>query len=357
MDLIKNKKVQIKMQAESYLVRCRQMQSTPGAYAFFDLKKNTVYRILVNHGKFNGNVRLWIATPKNKPILFHPKFFLRTRHKLEYSFNSGNFERVKIGLLFVNPALNNFYFLKDIKVEEINKPPPKRRLAILVPYRDRKIHMTKFVPYMNNYLKGFNYQIILVHQKNKKLFNRAALFNIGFDIIKGNFDYFCFHDVDLLPEAADYSFPKNPAHLSMYCSQFNYKRKDIFGGVTLFTKRQFLKINGFSNQFKGWGGEDDDLRVRVKRFYKPEYRPGKYKSLPHKHVGHTNPNYEKNVDLYEKRLEKPELSDKDGLSNIKDGRFKYRLLRVHQINNNGSLKLVDNITYKNGENFMVDVDF
>ena len=39
------------------------------------------------------------------------------------------------------------------------------------------------------------------------------------------------------------------------------------GGVVAFSKDQFEKVNGFSNQFWGWGGEDDDLAMRVRSFH------------------------------------------------------------------------------------------
>ena len=43
---------------------------------------------------------------------------------------------------------------------------------------------------------------------------------------------------------------------------FRLPYASIFGGVGSFTKEQFENINGFSNKFWGWGGEDDDLYRR-----------------------------------------------------------------------------------------------
>jgi N-terminal domain of galactosyltransferase len=36
----------------------------------------------------------------------------------------------------------------------------------------------------------------------------------------------------------------------------------LFGGVEAFKTEHFEQVNGFSNLFFGWGGEDDDLYQR-----------------------------------------------------------------------------------------------
>lgn len=39
---------------------------------------------------------------------------------------------------------------------------------------------------------------------------------------------------------------------------------DLFGGVIGMSRAHFQLVNGFSNMFWGWGGEDDDMASRVK---------------------------------------------------------------------------------------------
>lgn len=36
-----------------------------------------------------------------------------------------------------------------------------------------------------------------------------------------------------------------------------------FGGVSALTPDQYLKMNGFPNEYWGWGGEDDDIATRL----------------------------------------------------------------------------------------------
>lgn len=141
----------------------------------------------------------------------------------------------------------------------------KKKLAIIVPYRNRENHLKTFTSHMKSFLKDFDYEIIVVEQSDEKPFNRGKLLNIGAKYaIDNKFDYLCFHDVDMLPVDVDYSYPEHPTSLISELENreggifFNY-----FGGITLFTTEQFKSINGYSNNYWGWGYEDTDLFYRV----------------------------------------------------------------------------------------------
>ena len=43
-----------------------------------------------------------------------------------------------------------------------------------------------------------------------------------------------------------------------------HKFPNFFGAVTAISRAHFELLNGFSNQFWGWGGEDDDMEERIK---------------------------------------------------------------------------------------------
>jgi len=148
-----------------------------------------------------------------------------------------------------------------------------KKVGIIVPYRHRLLHLTKFKTYMPQYLRTKNipFEIIIVNQDDAKLFNRGMLLNIGFKYAQNlGCDYVIFHDVDLLPVGADYSYDDKPIHLAKKIQFHDDERKLIdkttfdkyFGGVTLFPIIDFIKVNGYSNKYWGWGYEDDDLLLR-----------------------------------------------------------------------------------------------
>ncbi|XP_037945433.1 beta-1,4-N-acetylgalactosaminyltransferase bre-4 isoform X2 [Teleopsis dalmanni] len=149
---------------------------------------------------------------------------------------------------------------------------PKHHVAIVVPFRDRYAHLSIFIRNIHPFLMRQNiaYRIFIVEQTNGKPFNRAAMMNIGFlEALKiYPWDCFIFHDVDLLPldERNIYSCPRQPRHMSVAIDTLNYRLpyRAIFGGVSAMTTEHFRKVNGFSNSYFGWGGEDDDMSNRLK---------------------------------------------------------------------------------------------
>ena len=197
-----------------------------------------------------------------------------------------------------------------------------KKLAIIVPERDRAEHMKIFVPFMQDLLdkENIDYRILIVTQDDSKPFNRAKLLNIGFDLAK-DCDWFAFHDIDMLPVDSDYSIVDGPTHLATMVEQFGYALPydGYFGGVTLFDKSSFEKINGYSNEYWGWGAEDDDVLHRCNIMGIETFRKGcKYRSLDHERKIEQAPYHDnlRKLNLFHQNSNAAYIS-KDGLSTLK----------------------------------------
>eukprot|EP00913_Durusdinium_trenchii_P030824 g28869.t1 len=95
--------------------------------------------------------------------------------------------------------------------EPYNLEAPKR-IAIVVPFRDRGAHLEKFRERIQSHIsawikKGINHswKVFVVEQFDEQLFNRGYLFNVGFQFASseentlGKFDCVVMHDIDILP--------------------------------------------------------------------------------------------------------------------------------------------------------------
>ncbi|WP_079988629.1 galactosyltransferase-related protein [Candidatus Protochlamydia sp. W-9] len=201
-----------------------------------------------------------------------------------------------------------------------------QKMALIIPYRNReehlKIFLTEFPEKMQKISPHVQYTIFIIEQAEGKLFNRGKLLNVGYTLTQENFDYFCFHDVDMLPTTSDYSYPIVPTHLAADVSQFRewmgngLAYKNYFGGVVLFNKADFVKVNGYSNHYWGYGVEDDDLIVRVvENNLQWARKPGVYESLTHAYSGGT-PEHQANKTRFINLLKNLE-EDLSGLSDLK----------------------------------------
>ena len=88
--------------------------------------------------------------------------------------------------------------------------------------------------------------------------------------------------------------------------KFGYKLlyKQIFGGVCALI-RQFQTVNGFSNEFWGWGASDDDLYNLVRyhgyNISRPQAKFARYKMFKHK-PDTPDPNYKERLISGSKRF-------------------------------------------------------
>ena len=157
------------------------------------------------------------------------------------------------------------------------------RLAIIVAFRDKPLdrnsqgagrlqNLREWTPYMCNFLNTTllgPVDVFIVEQTQAGPFNKGALFNVGYHMaLERDNDYFVFHDVDHVPENPlnTYEYSSEATHLCVRTSQFGYKdmHGGSLGGALLMPKHVVLSINGYSNNFLGWGGEDDDINARLK---------------------------------------------------------------------------------------------
>ena len=168
-----------------------------------------------------------------------------------------------------------------VEDEPDDKEPDDKKVALIVPFREEKLktgeisekrtkELAKFTEYMTNYFKDVpSVKIFVIEQSDDgERFNRGKLLNIGFMKAKEEgFNIFVFHDVDLLPshELKPFYLEKtdSPIHIAhVWKDRYSYNK--YFGGVVSFSEKTFETINGFPNNFWGWGGEDDALYHRTK---------------------------------------------------------------------------------------------
>jgi hypothetical protein len=128
------------------------------------------------------------------------------------------------------------------------------KLAIIVPYRDRRDELDIFLPHMVSFLnnKQIEYIIYIVEQFDEKPFNYGKLCNIGVSETIEFADYYCFHDVNVLPlnDDADYSYKEVPTQL-IFENENNESvlpYDKYFGGVVVISKEDF--ISGLNKLFE-----------------------------------------------------------------------------------------------------------
>lgn len=206
---------------------------------------------------------------KNKNIfvlLFFLVWFL-----LHTIFIRDNFENSALSKFKLKKSFN--FLPKSYNIESSDEAESKKKLAILVPLRNALNELIVFIPKITTFLSQHEipFAIILINQIDTFRFNRGALLNVGFLYVKNDFDYVIFHDVDIYPLKMNisYEYPDNNSvfHLIPYYlhPNQNVDYENYLGGILAVPNHIYELVDGTSNDFWGWGGEDDEFFTVLKK--------------------------------------------------------------------------------------------
>ena len=179
----------------------------------------------------------------------------------------------------------------------------KERLAVIIPYRG-KVEPESFAPLcerLPSHLRrhGVKFHLLAVNQADAHPFNRAALTNaavamldaggarVGLRPDQPRFDCLAVHDVDRFPVDPSANTSCAPHVATYYTCRGAAPRvlhpTSFTGGVLLIRPELFRNVNGFSNQFWGWGHEDNELFVRLRSCgMRPKHAPEVESCMEHR---------------------------------------------------------------------------
>ena len=141
------------------------------------------------------------------------------------------------------------------------------KTILIVPYRNRKEHLKYFLKNTWPRLKREtpNMEMLIVEQMDGKKFNRGLMLNLGYQHYNNKEYYYITQDIDVNPISNTmYNMYKTDVEDNAFFSIFS--NSQTLGGIVKFKGRAFEKVNGFPNDYWGWGHEDKDFSDRVHLF-------------------------------------------------------------------------------------------
>ena len=218
-----------------------------------------------------------------------------------------------IGIILWNSNIDLF----DI----ISYPNTEKKVAVIFPYRDQVIQnrakqLEETLDYYTNLNKS-NIDFYIIEQGNDKPFNRGILINAGHDIIKKSglgYKNEVHHDIDVQADETliKYFYSDNV----IACKKDHYPT--FFGTMSVLPLNIMDQVNGYSNNFNGWGMEDDNLLNRIISKNIPVYNADpnitNIKSLPHISAAQLNLQNEERDNVNEKDVADGYIS---GLADLK----------------------------------------
>jgi hypothetical protein len=230
----------------------------------------------------------------------------------------------------------------DFNIENIEIRIPK--YIFIVPYRDRYPQLICYINQMSYILEDLenNYEIVICHQNDERIFNRGAMKNLGFIYIKEKYPKhyenmnFIFQDIDTMPSYKNmFDYETDYGKIKHY-----YGFKQTLGGLFSIKGFDYEFLNGFPNLW-GWGYEDNCLYKRALNNNIKIDRTKFYEAYS-KDIIQITYGTDKINDRYVNKNGKHKLindNGKDGINTIRNISYKKNI--ILEIPKNKNIKLID----------------
>lgn len=139
------------------------------------------------------------------------------------------------------------------------------KYRIVIPNRGREHQIKKLIPILHDKFNNLDYNIKIIQQEDKNQFNFAKILNIGFDIFlkqEKNIDWtYIYQPADCYPIKVDYNlYDYDIVYHFIECYSLEWAK------LYCYKPECFIAINGYSNDYWGWGGEDTELYRKTIEF-------------------------------------------------------------------------------------------
>ncbi len=192
-------------------------------------------------------------------------------------------------------------------------------LVFIIPYRDREEQLHFFNRQIAYILEDYvldTYKILFIHQCDKRSFNRGALKNIGFLVVKDLYPdtyqdiTLVFNDIDTVANRKNYLNFETSRGIVKHFYGFTF----ALGGIVSINASDFELMNGYPN-FWAWGYEDNLLQKRVLQ-YKLQIDRQQFHKLMDSRIIHLNESIKRVVNREE--YNRYVFNTNEGIRNIKD---------------------------------------
>lgn len=239
------------------------------------------------------------------------------------------------------------------------------KIALIAIYRNdvnntRLLQKRLFTYWMNKLLNdSCSYDIIVVEQNEGTPFNIGKLKNVGYDYLvktkKNKYDNIIFSDIDIIPDSnlLEYYFKETNSlnSLANYGTRYESRDPNIkFTGALLSSIPTFFEdLNGYPNNFWGWGDEDVNILLRLSELSKPLYANANGKVIDLEEVN----NKKKSVSDKMEELNKNNLRE----SSVYEKNANYKNFKKNGLSNlNYTLLYENEYKFNSNNNYHIIVD-